>query len=154
MPAAIRPAREADLDALVALLGQLFSIEADFAVDAAKQRRGLALLLECRDAVVLVAEERGEAVAMVSGQVVVSTAEGGPAVLAEDLVVRDGMRGRGLGRALMAALADWASRRGATRMQLLADVSNTPALDFYRRIGWRSTDLVCLRDTLATGAQE
>jgi ribosomal protein S18 acetylase RimI-like enzyme len=54
----------------------------------------------------------------------------------------------------MAALADWASRRGATRMQLLADMNNTPALDFYKRIGWRSTDLVCLRDTLATGAQE
>ena len=30
-------------------------------------------------------------------------------------------------------------------MQLLADRTNHPALDFYRRQGWQHTQLICLR---------
>jgi len=94
---------------------------------------------------ILVAEEAGQVVGMCTGQVVISTAEGGPAVLVEDMVVDSAHRGRGIGRALMAAMAGWGLEQGATRLQLLADKNNFPALSFYQRIGWRMTALICLR---------
>lgn len=141
----VRRAREADLDSLVLLLRALFAIEADFNIDEAKQRRGLQLLLEDDRACLLVAETDSTVVGMCSGQVVISTAEGGSALLVEDVVIDHSFRGRGAGRMLMEALQNWAAARNVTRLQLLADRHNTPALDFYRRLGWQQTDLICLR---------
>ena len=137
-----------DLERLVGLLDLLFTIEADFRPDPARQQQGLALLLDDRRARVLVAERAGNVVGMCTGQLVVSTAEGGPALLVEDVVVDANHRGRGVGRALLAALADWARGRGVRRLQLLADGSNGSALAFYDRLGWRATALVCRRLTL------
>ncbi len=146
MDVAVRPATTADLDALVGLLGVLFSIEADFRPDPPRQRRGLALLLaDPRSRVVLVAEASGRAIGMATAQLVVSTAEGAPSALVEDVVVEASGRGRGVGRLLVRALEAWARARGATRLQLLADRENAPALGFYARLGWRPTRLVCLR---------
>lgn len=147
--ARVRPATPGDLDALVRLVGVLFSLEADFSPDAGRQRRGLAALLaDAARAVVLVAERDGAVAGMVTGQLLVSTAEGGAAVLAEDLVVEEGARGLGLGRALLAALEGWGRARGATRVQLLVDEENHEALGFYRRLGWRPTQLRALRRPL------
>jgi GNAT superfamily N-acetyltransferase len=143
---AVRAARDADLPELVRLLGVLFSIEADFRPDVERQRRGLALMLAAPDARgVLVAERHGAVVGMVTIQLVVSTAEGGPAALVEDLVVDETERGHGTGRRLLAAAEAWSGARGATRLQLLADRENAPALRFYERLGWRPTQLVCWR---------
>ena len=144
----VRPARMEDLERLVGLLDLLFTIEADFRPDPARQQQGLALLLDDERARVLVAERADGVVGMCTGQLVVSTAEGGPALLVEDVVVDADHRGRGVGRALLAALADWASSRGVRRLQLLADGTNGPALAFYDRLGWLATALVCRRLTL------
>jgi GNAT superfamily N-acetyltransferase len=146
MPVRIRPASTADLPALVRLLGDLFSIEADFVPDPERQRFGLALMLsDHRSRTVLVAERRGAVVGMVTGQLVVSTAEGGLSAWVEDLIVERAERGGGVGRALLEALESWATDRGATRLQLVADRENARALGFYARLGWRPTQLVCLR---------
>jgi GNAT superfamily N-acetyltransferase len=142
----IRPASTHDLPALVRLLGVLFSLEADFSADEDRQRWGLALMLaDRRSRMVLVADRAGTVVGMVTGQLVISTAEGGPSALVEDMVVEEAARGRGVGRALLEAVEAWAAEHGATRLQLLADRENAPALEFYRRSGWRPTQLVCLR---------
>ena len=82
---------------------------------------------------------------MATLQVVISTAEGGPAGLIEDVVVGESHRGCGLGQALMDHLVAWAGERGLTRLQLLADRDNRPALDFYRKQGWTMTSLIALR---------
>ena len=149
----IRTARLEDLEHLVDLLRLLFAIEEDFTFDAGKQRLGLGRLLSHSGGCILVAEGAGRVIGMATGQLVISTAEGGPAVLIEDVVVDPGHRGQGVGRALMAALAAWAREQGATRMQLLADKHNAPALAFYDRIGWRTTGLICLRQHLCSGNQ-
>jgi GNAT superfamily N-acetyltransferase len=142
----IRPGAEADLGALVRLLADLFSIEADFRPDARRQRRGLALMLEDSERrVVLVAERSSRVVGMVTVQLVVSTAEGAPSGWVEDMVVEPAERRRGLGRRLLVAAERWATARGAPRLQLLADAGNAPALAFYERMGWGGTQLVCLR---------
>jgi len=146
MEVSIRTARREDLEALVRLLGILFSIEADFRPDAGRQRSGLALMLaEPERRAVFVAETAGAVVGMVTVQIVVSTAEGGPAAIVEDMVVDPGHRFRGTGRRLLAAAVSWAGERGARRLQLLADRENDAALRFYVREGWHFTQLLCLR---------
>ena len=143
----IRNAQHSDMEPLVALLLELFSIEVDFAVDRHRQHRGLSLMLDgCgKHRCVKVAEAEGRVVAMGTAQLVVSTAEGAFSALVEDLVVTESLRGRGIGAALLAALETWAGQHGATRLQLLADKQNRPELDFYRKNGWLHTQLICLR---------
>lgn len=144
----IRNAQPADLPSLVSLLAALFAIEEDFVFDEPKQRRGLSLMLENERGCVLVAEAEGRVVGMCSGQLLVSTAEGGLSMLVEDVVVDGRWRGRGVGRLLMAAISDWAKANKVSRLQLLADRNNIPALDFYQRLGWHTTELICLRTFL------
>lgn len=144
----LREARQGDLDELTALLRLLFTIEADFSFNEPRQRKGLLMMLDNDRGCVLVAEEAGQVIGMCTGQLVISTAEGGPAVLVEDMVVDPAHRGRGAGRALIKAMAGWAQEQGATRLQLLADKNNPPALAFYERLGWRTTALICLRQHL------
>jgi GNAT superfamily N-acetyltransferase len=146
MDALIRPARASDLPTLVGLLGELFTIEADFTPDPERQRLGLALMLaDPGRRAVLVAEQGTAVVGMVTAQLVVSTAEGGLSALVEDMVVEAAVRGRGVGRALLAAIEAWAREHGASRLQLLADRENGAALAFYARAGWSATRLVGLR---------
>ncbi len=148
----VRSATPADLEELVRLLGLLFSVEADFQPEPERQRRGLELMLaEPERRRVFVAEQAGAVVGMVTAQLVVSTAEGAPSALVEDMVVAEAARGRGVGRRLIQALEAWARARGATRLQLLADRDNLGALRFYERMGWRATQLVCWRRGGAPG---
>lgn len=148
-PCTIREARTEDLDDLVELLGLLFSIEADFAPDPERQREGLSLMLGKGPRVVLVAvssdDGTGRVIGMATAQVVISTAEGGPALLVEDVVVRPQARGRGIGKALITRIEAWGKRMGATRLQLLADRDNTGSHGFYEACGFSPTNLVCLR---------
>jgi len=147
MDVKIRNAQPDDLGAMTALLKELFSIEADFAVDEQRQRRGLALMLDgCqKHRCVKVAQMDGQVVGMVTAQMLVSTAEGGMVALIEDMVVDTRFRGCGIGRFLMASIEAWAHEHGVSRLQLLADRTNFPALDFYHKVGWIPTRLICLR---------
>jgi ribosomal protein S18 acetylase RimI-like enzyme len=141
----IRQATDADIGAMTHLLDQLFSIERDFEPDAGRQGRGLGMLLERADACVVVAERQGEVVGMATMQTLVSTAQGGHVGLLEDLVVDASCRGRGIGKAMVNRLLDWAAAKGLTRVQLLADRNNQPALAFYQSQDWSVTDLIALR---------
>lgn len=141
----LRPARAGDLSDLTALLQLLFAIEKDFHGDAALQREGLRMILNCDRCCLMVAENNGRVVGMCSGQLTISTAEGGPALLIEDVIVAPDCRHQGIGRRLIDAVAGWAGERGVQRLQLLADTSNSTALLFYRQLGWKTTRLICLR---------
>lgn len=142
-----RHARSDDIDAMTVLLGTLFAMEADFTADPARQAKGLALMLDgCgKHRCLMVAEMDGQVVGMCSAQMLVSTAEGSMVALVEDMVVAKHCRNLGIGRRLMQSIEDWSRDHGATRLQLLADRTNFTALDFYHKIGWRPTQLICLR---------
>lgn len=148
----IHPAQSADIPSLVRLLALLFTLEADFEVDADRQRRGLDMLIAHPFSRIMVAERDGRVVGMCSGQLTISTAEGGYALLLEDFVVDEDSRSRGIGRRLLDAVADWAAGYGAARLQLLADRGNDRALAFYHHAGWRGTGLICLRRTHRDGS--
>jgi len=146
----IRIAKSDDVPQLVALLKALFAIEADFDFDRDKQTQGLQLLLKSDKACVLVAESSDdkELRGMCSIQTLISTAEGGPVGLLEDLIVAADFRNLGIGKKLLSEAVYWAERQGLKRLQLLADKNNSSALGFYDRQSWQSTQLVCLKRML------
>ena len=141
----IRQAEQADIPSLTALLKILFSIEKDFIFNEVKQRKSLQKLIGNERCSVLVAEHAGNIIGMCTGQLTVSTAEGGPALLVEDVVVAEDWRSKGVGSRLMDEMSRWALQAGVSRLQLLADRTNSRALGFYMNTGWRSTKLICLR---------
>ncbi len=130
-----------DIPALVALLGELFSIEREFTPDAAKQERGLRLILD-NPALgrIFVARMDGQAVGMASLLFTVSTAEGGLAAMLEDVIVAAPYRRLRVGRRLLRHVSDWARAQGVLRLTLLVDKNNSPALRFYESEGFTGAE--------------
>ena len=147
----IRLAALSDIDTLIELLGQLFGgIESDFTFDDAMHRRGLAELIgRTGEAWVWVAVCKGMVAGMCTGQRLVSTASGGMSLHIEDVVVDRRHRRSGIGTALLAHVERWAVSNGFRRLQLNADRDNTPALEFYRGLGWEGSNLTWLRKHLS-----
>ena len=142
----IRKAYQSDIPQMCDLLTELFSIEADFVAAPDKQARGLQLLLEDKDgSLVLVAAVENEVVGMCSVQTLISTSEGGPVGLVEDVVVKTAYRSKGVGTALLSEIFSWCKEKGITRVQLLADRDNQQALDYYVSREWIYTNLICMR---------
>ena len=144
----VRQATVGDLNAMLELLHVLFAIETDFVFDSNKQQEGLTRLLQSSGICVLVAEQERQVVGMCTAQLLVSTAEGGLKAIIEDVAVGKEWRRQGIGAKLLAAIEQWALKQGAKRLDLLADKSNTPALGFYRQLGWGQTELVALQKKL------
>lgn len=147
MNCVIRAAQEADVPRLAELLTDLFTIEVDFVPDEEKQKRGLSMLVNDQSgtAAVFVAESDGYVIGMASVQTLVSTAEGGRVGLVEDVIVDARYRGNGVGMLLLDHLIDWSRSQQFTRLQLLVDKNNQPAVEFYLQQGWQGTSLNCMR---------
>jgi len=64
-----------------------------------------------------------------------STWEGVHGIYLEDLYVRPDQRGAGLGKALLAALAEIAADGGFARVEWSVLDWNTPSIDFYQALG-------------------
>lgn len=58
-----------------------------------------------------------------------------PGLYLEDLFVAPGLRGRGIGKALLLHLARLANQRGCGRMEWTVLDWNQPAIEFYESIG-------------------
>lgn len=137
----IRRAKEGDIPVMVDLLGELFAIEDDFTIDREKQSRGLKLLLENPNAIVLVALAEDRVVGMASVQPLVSTAMGERVGLIEDVVIASRFRGNGIGRGLMERLIDETQKAGMKRLALGADHRNAKAIEFYTKLGFSTSHM-------------
>ncbi len=69
-----------------------------------------------------------------------STFEGKPGVYLEDLFVRPEARGSGLGKALLAALAQIAIEGDCARLEWWVLDWNDPAIRFYKKLGAKPMD--------------
>jgi diamine N-acetyltransferase len=69
-----------------------------------------------------------------------STFRGRHGIYLEDLFVRPAFRGRGIGRALLAGLAQRCVREDLARLEWSVLDWNEPALDFYRSLGARAME--------------
>ncbi len=130
----------ADLPALGSLLHELFTLESDFEPDAARQTAGLRLILD-NPALgrIFVLRAGKNVVGMANALVTVSTAEGALVLLLEDVSVAGPWRGKGLGARLVNHVLEWARAQGYSRVTLLADRHNTPALRFYEKLGFNES---------------
>jgi predicted N-acetyltransferase YhbS len=143
-PAVVRPARAEDLPAALGLLDELFRLEEPWRVFP--PRPGIRDEAEARyraartdpDSVHLVAEVGGAVVGTVYARVAaVSTHSDAPAVELANLAVAEGHRGRGVGRALVAAVGRFAASRGVERVTVKAFAGNEAGLGFWSRMGFR-----------------
>ena len=142
----ISAATAADLPELVALLGVLFTQEADFTPDPARQERGLRMILAQPEAGrVNCLRAGGRVVGMVSLLFSISTAEGGRVAWLEDMVVHPDYRGQGLGEQLLRHALAEARSLGCTRVTLLTDGDNFAAMRFYQRAGFTRSGMVPMR---------
>ena len=140
-------ANEGDIEAMVILLGLLFSIEKDFSPNITKQKEGLRLLLQNqKSAMIQIAKNaKGNVIGMVTAQLVISTAQGASSAWIEDMVVAPEYRNQGIGKTLLQYCLNWATQQGATRAQLLVDMQNKPALGYYQHLNWQTTQLQARR---------
>jgi ribosomal protein S18 acetylase RimI-like enzyme len=141
-----------DVPRLVELLGILFASEAEFSVDAEKQRVALqAILADPAKGKIFVARDAREVVAMCSLLYTISTAEGGKAALFEDLVVAPEQRKRGIAAQLLKFVIEQARAEGVLRLTLLTDMQNERAQALYRRLGFTGSPMKPMRLKLKKG---
>jgi ribosomal protein S18 acetylase RimI-like enzyme len=135
-----------ELPQLVALLGMLFSLEAEFAPDDAKQTRALGKILSDETVGrVYVAREGARVVAMAALLYSISTAEGGLAASFEDLIVAPDRRGRGIASALLRHVIEEARKQGVLRVTLLTDSQNKRAQALYAKLGFVPSGMLPMR---------
>ena len=129
----IRPARSFDAAALAELVTQL-----GYPTNAAAAADRLARLDSRPDHAVFVADE-SSGVAGFIHVCVVETLENDPYAEIKGLIVAEALRGRGIGRELVAAAECWAGERSLTRIRVRSNVKRERARRFYERDGYYVT---------------
>jgi GNAT superfamily N-acetyltransferase len=132
----IRPAVVDDVDTLVQLIRDLADYErspGSVEIDPGMLRA--ALFAEAPAVFAHVAEEGAEILGMAVWFLTFSTWTGTHGIYLEDLYVRPEARGSGIGRQLVAELADIARRSGYRRIDWSVLTWNSPALGFYQSLG-------------------
>jgi GNAT superfamily N-acetyltransferase len=132
----IRPARESDVETLVALIRELADFErSPDSVEIEPAQLGAALFGEAPTVFAHVAEDQGRILGMAIWFRNFSTWTGTHGIYLEDLYVRPEGRRHGIGRALIAELVAIAHRSGYARVDWAVLNWNEQALRFYRSLG-------------------
>jgi GNAT superfamily N-acetyltransferase len=132
----IRVATEDDVPLILALIKELAEYERlSHEVVATEEMLRDSLFGERRVAEVLIGHHEGEPVGFALFFHNFSTFLGKPGIYLEDLYVRQGCRGMGFGRALLARLAKLARERGCGRLEWWVLDWNEPAIRLYKAIG-------------------
>lgn len=130
-----------DIPSLIPLLKELFSIEKDFIFNKSKHEEGLKLLIENKNALLLVAKFENEVIAMITMQTLISTASGSKSGLIEDFVVKDDFKYLGVGSYLFEYLKEYAIKKEIKRLQLVCDENNEIAKGFYSTKQFKKSNL-------------
>ena len=137
----IREATEADVPLILQFIRDLAEYErmAEHVV-ATEEMLRRTLFGSPRFAEVLIAEEDGAPAGFALFFHSFSTFLGEPGIYLEDLFVREPMRGRGIGKALLARLARIARERGCGRVEWAVLDWNEPSIGFYKKLGAEPLD--------------
>jgi GNAT superfamily N-acetyltransferase len=140
--AKVREALPAEVERVLGMYEWLFAPPGSLPPrwDADRARAAIAAAIEDPEAVVLVAENRGELLGLCTGYLDMNSVRFGPRCWVEDLAVSPDHRSQGVGKRLLDAAKDWARDRGATHLELDSGEARADAHRFYEREGpsWRS----------------
>jgi len=132
----IHPATRDDVPALLALIRGLAAFEKKphkaVATEADLLRDGFGSQPKFR---ALIAEWDGRPAGYASFFYFYSTFQGRPALFLEDLFVLDELRGKGIGKALLAAVVQLALNEGCFGLRWEVLDWNRPAIEFYEKLG-------------------
>jgi GNAT superfamily N-acetyltransferase len=135
-PHTLRRAEPADIDAIVALIGELAAFERlSHVVEATPDKLAPHLFGDRPAAECVVGEIGGEVVAFALFFTNFSTFLARPGLYLEDLYVRPAHRGGGLGKALIEHLGRLAAERGCGRFEWSVLDWNADAIAFYEKLG-------------------
>ena len=132
----VRAAMEADLPAMM----ELIQLKAEFdgwpnAFKATSDQIRQAFFSSPPRMQALLAESEGPAIGIASYYPTFSTLQARPGIWLDDLYVRDGYRSRGVGKAIMSALARIAKGTNCGRIEWTVALSNDRGIAFYERNG-------------------
>jgi diamine N-acetyltransferase len=143
----VRPATADDYDALCALFGEVDALHRDHLPQIFRKPPGpvrepeyCRVLLADENVGLFVAEKNASLIAF--GHAAIRDAPPLPVFVPRRYAVVEGMgvkaefRGHGIGRALMHSIAEWASAKGATAIELNVYEFNQEAIAFYQRLGF------------------
>ena len=133
----VRPATLADEAAFLDLLEQLFDAPGAPAPGYTRERgsNGFRWAIEGEHSDVLLALDGRSLVGLASVYRDLESIRYGRRTWLQDLVVDRAARGGGVGKALLAAAADWARERGCTHLALSSGWNRKDAHRFYEREG-------------------
>jgi len=159
MSATIRPGRRADVATIAELIRGLARYEGlEAEVTMTDERLESALFGPRPYAETLIAELEGQAVGFALFFHSFSTFLAQPGIYLEDLFVVESHRGQGIGRSLLAKLAEIAVERECGRLEWSVLDWNTDAIGFYESLGARPnsgwTMYRLVGDALTTLARE
>lgn len=139
----------ADIEPMADLLYELFTLESDFQPQREKQLAALRwLLVHPAHGRLFVLRDADRVVGMANALISISTAEGGPVLILEDVILAASHRGTGHGRLLVEHVLRWAASEGMSRVTLLTDHDNSAALAFYQKLGFEASAMVVRRKRL------
>ena len=127
----VRPVTAADAAALRPLLAQL-----GYALDEGEIRQRIGRIVAAGGHYLVAAEEADGSLAAFLHVYGRAALEKPPEAVVQALVVRDSLRGKGVGRAMMALAERWARDAGYRYVSLGSQVSRDGAHAFYEGIGY------------------
>jgi GNAT superfamily N-acetyltransferase len=138
----IRPARAEDAPAVASLASQLAQ---SYRFDPAGFEANYPALLATPDVRLLVAVVDQRPGGYLLGHQHLTLYANGPVATVDEMLVREDVRGGGLGRALLASFEAWAARRGCARVA----VATRRAGAFYQACGYQDSALYLRKELLA-----
>jgi len=139
---AIRPAREDELEGVLAMYEWLFESPGSRPEgwDRERAARALAEAIRSERSAVLVAKQDGRLVGICTAYLDLESVRFGRRCWVEDLAVDPARRSEGVGAALLAEARSWARAAGATHLELDTGEGRADAQRFYERErpSWRS----------------
>jgi GNAT superfamily N-acetyltransferase len=133
----IRPSREDELDAVLAMYEWLFEPpgQRPAAWDPDRAAAALREAFGSDRSTVLVAERDGTLIGLCAAYLDLHSVRFGVRCWVEDLAVDPAHRSEGVGAALLAEARSWAGERGATHLELDTAEARRDAQRFYEREG-------------------
>jgi GNAT superfamily N-acetyltransferase len=143
-----------DMPRLVELLMALFAEEEDFTPDPRKQEHGLRLILEQPNrGRIFVLRTDHAIIAMINLLFTISTAEGGPVVVMEDLIVHPQHRRVGYGSRLLQHAIQFSREKGFRRITLLTDRLSAESQSFFNKHGFTFSSMIPMRMVFSDSAE-